>query len=102
MPLFTHSALEARREQLCLQFAIKAHKNPKLNSWFEPNQSTATRSGQNMAVLEEVICRKTRYKKSPIPSFTQILNLHLTKLENNKQTEWSRIHDHIESYRQII
>jgi hypothetical protein len=29
---FSFDSLEARREQLCLQFAIKAYKNPKFNS----------------------------------------------------------------------
>ena len=70
--------------------------NPKFNSWFEPNQSTTTRSVQNMTVLKEVICKKTRYMKSPIPNLTNILNMHLNKLKNNKQTEWNRIHDHID------
>ena len=64
---FNVDSLEARREHLCLQFAIKAYKNPKFNSWFEPNQTTTTRSGKNMTVLKEVICKKTRFKMSPIP-----------------------------------
>ena len=96
---FNVDSLEARREHLCLQFAIKAYKNPKFNSWFEPNQTTTTRSGKNMTVLKEVICKKTRFKMSPIPYLTHILNMHLTNLKNNKQTEWKKFMSTINNIR---
>ena len=34
---FNISSLKERREALCLKFAIKAYKNPKLSNWFPTN-----------------------------------------------------------------
>ena len=57
-----------RRKQICLSFAEKAQKHEKFRNWFklreEPNQST----------FIEVPFRTIRYKKSPLPYLTKLLN----------------------------
>ena len=36
---FGMNTLILRREELCLRFALKAHRNPKFTTWFAPNKS---------------------------------------------------------------
>ena len=91
LAFFKLDTLETRRTHLCLQFAIKAFKNPKFNSWFVPNPGKVTRSGQSSKVLKEVVTRKRRYLKSPIPYLTHILNSYLTEKENELHTTRGRV-----------
>ena len=95
---FKLGTIESRREKLCLDFALKALKNPKFCSWFKPNHGTKTRSGQCMKALKEVITRKSRYRKSPIPYLTIILNTYLSKQNSMKEAEWSRILNMIDTH----
>ena len=54
--------------EICLSFAEKAQEHEKFINWFklreEPNQST----------FIEVPFRTIRYKKSPLPYLTKLLN----------------------------
>ena len=75
---FGMDKLEVRRETLCLKFALKAYRNPKFTKWFAPNTPEVnTRSIQ--LPLKEIRFRTSRFKSSPIPYLTRLLNNHLTK-----------------------
>ena len=75
--------LSIRRFKLCLKFARRAEKHKKYSKWFNPMKiaKPSTRSDKVSAKLEytPVPFRKIRYKKSPIPYLTQLLNEHHTK-----------------------
>ena len=62
-------SLADRRKALCLAFAKKSLKSEKSNNWFCKNES----SGTNMK-LSEVKTRTKRFKKSPLPYLTGLLN----------------------------
>ena len=65
--------LDARRTKLCLKFALKAVKHPKFSSWFAPNTyHINTRSVK--PPFKKINCRTGRYRKSPIPYLTDLLN----------------------------
>ena len=66
--------LESRRENLCLKFAKKTAKHPKHRHWFvetDPNDPD-TRSIKQQ--YKAPLCRLNRFKKSPIPYLTSLLN----------------------------
>ena len=78
---FGMETLSARREILCLRFALKAYRNPKFTTWFATNQSEVnTRSTK--PPIKEVRTRTRRFKNSPIPYLTELLNQHLFKQKN--------------------
>ena len=58
-----------RRKAMCLAFAKKSFKSDKFNHWFCDNES----NGTNMK-LSEVKTRTKRFKKSPLPYLTGLLN----------------------------
>ena len=67
--------LEKRRTKLCLGFGQKAAKHPKHSHWFEKidfDKGPNTRSVKQK--FKEPICRLERYRKSPIPYLTRLLN----------------------------
>ena len=70
--------LELRRKQLSLTFAKKAQKSEKFNQWFrledtsEPN--IRTRNFKPKPKFKPVTCIKCRFRKSPIPYLTELLN----------------------------
>ena len=70
--------LEFRRQKISLTFAKKALKSEKFKQWFnneetvEPN--IKTRNFKPKPKLKPVQFRTTRYKKSPLPYLTQLLN----------------------------
>ena len=70
--------LESRREQISIKFAKKALKSEKFNHWFtnkegkEPN--IKTRSYGTKLKLKPVTFRKMKYKNSPLPYLTDLLN----------------------------
>ena len=70
------TTLSNRRTELCSKFAKKCFKNEKYENWFvtrNPNPSTIqTRSDKS--VLMPVDSRTKRYKKSPLPYLTELLN----------------------------
>ena len=64
--------LEARREQLCGNFADKASKHEKYSGWFwSPDTRPDTR---NKSAYTSVWTRTSRFKKSPLPYLTELLN----------------------------
>ena len=64
--------LEDRRKQLCLNFAVKAAKHPKHSNWFVPESGPNTRSVKPK--FKAPLGRLQRYKRSPIPYLTNLLN----------------------------
>ena len=80
--------LSKRRYDLCVKFAKKSSLHLKFQNWFsfspevidEPAQ---TRSDLPLLKYKPVKTRTDRYKKSPIPYLTDILNIQDVK----KQTK---------------
>ena len=70
--------LEARRNQLCLRFGIKAEKHDKFKHWFKLNDMTVNTRQEKLKYCE-VQARLGRFKKSPISFLTNILNEHYSK-----------------------
>ena len=78
--------LAKRRESICLNFAKKALKHPKHQHWFsenhiEPNlpPPSKTRAGKLKVPVKQpkfkpVKARTRRYRDSPIPYMTKLLN----------------------------
>ena len=67
----------SRRSILCLKFAKKAEKHVKFSKWFFPDKRSLdvnTRNSKTKPKYTPVPSRKVRYKKSPIPYLTDILN----------------------------
>ena len=67
-------SLEARRIKLCLNFAIKAQKHPKHKSWFVANPLLGPETRSETLGLNPPLFRLKRFKKSPIPYLTDLLN----------------------------
>ena len=78
---FGLETLVKRREKLCINFAVKAYRNPKFTSWFAINEPLANTRSEKLP-LKQIVCRTGRYKKSPIPYLTDLLNVHLTTKKN--------------------
>ena len=59
------------------KFAVKSSKHPKFSHWFQPapEKTVNTRSSKNTQVFASVPTRTERYKKSPIPYITELLNV---------------------------
>ena len=70
--------LKIRRTKLCLKFAIKASKHPKFKNWF-CKTDTLINTRSDKPPLKEVKTRTKRYKKSPLPYLTNLLNNHLNQ-----------------------
>ena len=65
--------LEERRKTLCINFAKKAAKHPKHRNWFVPESGPNTRSEKT--TYKAPTGRLKRFKNSPIPYLTNLLNL---------------------------
>ena len=66
-------SLEHRREILCSKFAKKSAKHPKHKQWFALNENERnTRCKKSM--YKEPLYRLSRYRNSPIPYLTRLLN----------------------------
>ena len=65
--------LESRRVKLCTTFATKSAKHPKHQTWFELSDAPETRSIK--PVYKVPLHRLKRYKNSPIPYLTRLLNV---------------------------
>ena len=63
--------LHARREELCLKFALKALKSDQ-SDWFKLNAST--RNTRKSRICIEPKSKTERYRKSPVPYLTRLLN----------------------------
>ena len=73
--------LSERRSKLCLNFARRSEKNIKYQNWFYPAEEVIpptmnTRSDVEIVQTKyrPVPCRTDRYKGSPIPYLTDLLN----------------------------
>ena len=73
--------LQDRRSQKCLNFAKKALKHPKYSSLFTENKVNRDRVQPNTrapkskpTILKPVPYRTNRYKDSPLPYLTNLLN----------------------------
>ena len=66
--------LEIRRTQLCLNFAKKAAKHPTHKQWFEPSNQVGPNTRCEKLRYKQPICRLERFRSSPIPYFTELLN----------------------------
>ena len=78
--------LSERRLKLCLNFAKRAEEHPKYQHWFtEEMENTRpvpnTRSDKNACKTKyRVVPNRTeRFKNSPIPYLTDVLNDHYRK-----------------------
>ena len=73
-------SLSERRIKLCKNFAEKAAKSLKFQNWFNEVKNrgniTSTRSYKNKSIpkFKAIPTRTNRYKKSPLPYLTDILN----------------------------
>ena len=79
---FGMTKLVVRREALCLKFAVKAYINPKFSKWFAPNTSEVNTRSIKLP-LKEIRFRTRRFKNSPLPYLTRLLNMHLSKNINS-------------------
>ena len=70
--------LETRRQNICLNFALKATKSDKFSKWFTKNKKTNTRHKKE---YYEHFTRCERFKKSPLNHLTKVLNEHFSKMK---------------------
>ena len=72
--------LKDRRLDICTNFAKKAMKNAKFSSWFKISEVRNTEKDRNCKevviepLFKPVKSRTKRYRKSPIPFLTNLLN----------------------------
>ena len=81
-------SLESRREKLCLTFGKRALKSEKFNKLFsytdqsEPKINTRYAKTKPIYTLRPVTTKTKRYRRSPIPYLTNLLN---TEFEQKKK-----------------
>ena len=75
--------LSDRRSKLCLTFARRLEKHPKYFTWFHPSEellppTIKTRSDKSLSQTKytPVPYRTDRFKTSPLPFLTELLNTH--------------------------
>ena len=66
-------SLKARRENLCLKFALKCLTNTNHSNLFVKNLGTSHATRNKLTFLEP-ICHSSRYQNSPVPYLTTLLN----------------------------
>ena len=72
--------LEVRRKKICEKFAKKSVKHPKFNHWFKKKDDTVQNVKQRKAKIQKknkyhpVQYRTERYRDSPLPYLTELLN----------------------------
>jgi hypothetical protein len=82
--------LSERRKLLCLKFARKAERHHKFSKWFNPStKGTATR--QTQSKYFQVFARKKRFRNSPIPYRTELLNNFYIKKKKLEFLLWQWI-----------
>ena len=76
-------SLEQRRGNICLNFANKSLKHPKYKNWFCPSEVEPVKviyktraTIPEPIILKPVPYRTDRYRDSPIPFLTNILNVN--------------------------
>ena len=75
--LLNASTLESRRRELSLSFALKCLKSDQHGHLFKQRVSTYY-TLRNIKSFEEPFCMTDRYKSSPIPYLTRLLNDHFS------------------------
>ena len=79
--------LDERRKKLCENFAKKSLKNPRYKTWFcannapPPSINTRQEATRTPTMFNPVETRTDRFKKSPIPYLTDLLNNLMTKTD---------------------
>ena len=72
-----------RRKDICTNFAKRAIKCERFSNWFTVNELKETKNDRKCKeiviepTLKPVTCRTKRYRKSPIPYLTNLLNQEL-------------------------
>ena len=67
--------LEIRRTKLCLSFGKKAANHPKHSHWFKQNNDKELPNTRSIKPkFSEPKCRLERFRNSPIPYLTRLLN----------------------------
>ena len=95
---FDTETLEAGRETLCRKFAMKAFKNTKLLAGLLlMNQAWISGYKQHKKNLKHIQTRTRRFKKSPIPYLTEILDNYLIKKITTNATKWNRKMAYVDS-----
>ena len=78
LKILNMETLEIRREHISLNFARKALKSEKFKQWFAMEERTEpnirTRGYRQKPELKPVTSKRMRYKNSPIPYLTELLN----------------------------
>ena len=63
--------LVSRRKKLCETFAVRAANDPKFSKWFKINDNQLATNTERFCTPE---ARLNRYRTSPIPYLTRLLN----------------------------
>ena len=71
-------SLQLRRSELSLAFALNCLKNPIHQHLFKQRKSTYY-TLRKIKSFEEPFCRTERYKSSPLPFLTRLLNDHFSR-----------------------
>ena len=66
-------SLLVRRDILCLKFAKKAESHAKFERWFKPTVNTRNTRLQKPKYCS-ALTRHSRFRKSPLPYLTEVLN----------------------------
>ena len=66
--------LEERRLQLCKTFAKRASEHPKHQKWFEKYENVGSDTRSKKTTYKTPLARLDRFKESPIPYLTSLLN----------------------------
>ena len=72
-------SLQSRRVTLSLKFALQCLKNENHKHFFKP-RSSQYYTLRNLKSFEEPFCHSDRYKSSPLPYLTRLLNNHFENL----------------------
>ena len=75
------NTLKDRRASLCSNFAKKSLKHPKFTNWFEKNMedNNVRQTRSEKTLLKPVKTRTRRFRKSPVPYLTSLVNTITTK-----------------------
>ena len=80
LEILESETLEDRRVKICTNFARKSAKHPKYKSWFHPSvkkptyKNTRKQNQKRDEKYHPVLFRTERYKNSPLPYLTDLLN----------------------------
>ena len=69
--------LQSRRQTICERFVLKAARHPKHQHWFQPSNPNAPNTRIQKLEYKQPLCRFLRFKKTPIPYLTSLLNKKL-------------------------